>query len=387
MKTDFCDVSIVRCSDYGEEECRHAMRELIESIDGLDWVRNGMRVAVKANLVRAMRPEAAATTHPALLCELVKMLREKGASVVIGDSPGGLYNPARMSHVYDVTGLRACEEAGAELNMDCSTASCEIPCAVSAKTIEYTAWLDKADAIIDFCKLKTHAQMGMSCAVKNMFGTIPGTMKPEYHYRFTDPFAFANAIVDIFLRFKPSLCICDAVVGMEGNGPTMGTPRRFGMIIASKSGFDLDLAAADLMGYSPDDIPTLRAAVSRELGKRKAEDLNIYGDFDSFRQYDVKKLQAQQTMTHLLGEGNLFAKIGNGAVQSLINPFPKLDPPVCTGCGRCSSVCPAKAITMKGGKPRIDRGKCIRCFCCQEFCPHGAMRVGRKFVARFIGSK
>ena len=381
------DVSIVRCQSYEENVCRGAMRELIESTDGLNWVSKGMRIAVKANLVRAMKPEASATTHPLLICELVKILKEKGASVVVGDSPGGLFNPSRMSHVYDVTGLRMCEAYGAELNLDCSTARCEIPLAVSAKSIEYTSWLDHADAIIDFCKLKTHAQMGMSCAVKNMFGSIPGTMKPEYHYRYTDPVDFANALVDIFLRFKPALCICDAVVGMEGNGPTMGDPKNFGMLLASKNGFDLDLVAADLLGYTPTEIPTIKAAVSRGLCSPSIDDLKVYGDLDCFRINDVKRLQAQQTMTHLLGDGNIFSKIGNKAVQSLINPFPKLDSSICTGCGRCASVCPAKAITMKKGKPYIDRGKCIRCFCCQEFCPSGAMKVGRKFVARFVGSK
>ena len=34
---------------------------------------------------------------------------------------------------------------------------------------------EKADAIIDFCKLKSHGMMTMSAAVKNLFGTIPGT--------------------------------------------------------------------------------------------------------------------------------------------------------------------------------------------------------------------
>ena len=47
-------------------------------------------------------------------------------------------------------------------------------------------------------------------------------------------------------------------------------------------------------------------------------------------------------------------------------------------------VCPAKAITMRRGKPVVDRRACIRCFCCQEFCPKGAMKVKRPPLARML---
>ena len=56
----------------------------------------------------------------------------------------------------------------------------------------------------------------------------------------------------------------------------------------------------------------------------------------------------------------------------------------CVGCKKCANICPAKAITMKRGKPRIDRKACIHCFCCQEFCPKGAMQVGRNALMRIL---
>ena len=86
------DVSIVSCPSYEPEACRRALVEALEPVGGLDFVKPGMRVGVKANLVSFMKPEAGATTHPVLLAELTKLLRERGAaSVVIGDSPGGRY--------------------------------------------------------------------------------------------------------------------------------------------------------------------------------------------------------------------------------------------------------------------------------------------------------
>ena len=87
------------------------------SIGGLAFVRPGMRVAVKLNLVAAMKPETAATVHPALVCALTRLLREKGAEVVLGDSPGGLFNAPALRRVYEVCGIRAAEACGAELNV------------------------------------------------------------------------------------------------------------------------------------------------------------------------------------------------------------------------------------------------------------------------------
>jgi len=93
------------CPDYSQAHCRAAL----EAVAGdLSWVRPGMRVGIKANLLHAASPDTAATTHPALLKALTDLLRERGANVVIGDSPGGLYTAAHLDKVYRVCGLEAC---------------------------------------------------------------------------------------------------------------------------------------------------------------------------------------------------------------------------------------------------------------------------------------
>ena len=86
------EVVIVPCANYSEEEAGPALERVLGPLGGLDWVRSGMRIAIKVNLVTFAKPEKAATTHPGLLCALVKMLAARGADVVVGDSPGGLYN-------------------------------------------------------------------------------------------------------------------------------------------------------------------------------------------------------------------------------------------------------------------------------------------------------
>ncbi|MBQ7936401.1 MAG: DUF362 domain-containing protein, partial [Clostridia bacterium] len=74
-------VSIVECKNYEPAQVRQALFELLQPLGGLNWVTPGMKVGIKANLVTFMKPEAAGTTHPALLCALVEMLKEKGAEV------------------------------------------------------------------------------------------------------------------------------------------------------------------------------------------------------------------------------------------------------------------------------------------------------------------
>lgn len=375
------DVSIVRCADYGEETCERALREVLVPFGGLDWVRPGMRVVIKANLVSAMKPEKAATTHPALLAALTRMLRERGANVVIGDSPGGTFAAPHLNAVYRVCGLSEAEAAGAELNRDFSQKEADLPEAHTAKHITYTGYLDGADAIISFCKLKSHGMLSLSAATKNLFGAIPGIIKPEYHYRYPDPMDFADMLIDLNEFFRPKLYLVDAVQTMEGNGPTAGTPKYMGALLAGTNPHKIDLLCAKLIGLEAKNVPTLRAAQERGLTPASAEELEISGDAEEFVCKDFVTVQK--------GTGTDFGaqkgKLLGAAAKTVLRARPKLKRSRCVGCGVCRNTCPAHAIVIEKGKAKIDRRACIRCFCCQEFCPKGAMRVHRTWVARIAG--
>ena len=377
-------VALVPCDCYDPDVCHQALLDVLKPLGGLSFVQPGMRIGIKANLVSFMKPEEAATTHPTLLSELVKLIIEQGAEVVVGDSPGGLYTAAYVKNVYRATGMYEVEKAGAILNEDFTQSTAEYPEAVVARSFQYTSWLDQCDLIINFCKLKSHGMMGMTAAAKNMFGVVPGTMKPEYHYKYPDPRNFARMLVDLNEYFKPFLSIVDAVIGMDGNGPTAGKPKYIGVIAASRSPHALDLVCAKLIGLKRDDVPTLEAAYERGLIPSDYTMLTVHGDAEKLAVRDFENIR---TKNDLLFKNTFNGKMGEifgKFVQTCMCAVPKVNRSECIGCGKCGQICPASAITMKSGLPLIDRHICIHCFCCQEFCPKGAMKVSRPLIARIL---
>ena len=381
-------VSIVPCETYEKETVRRALEEVLAPLGGLSWVTPGMKIAVKVNLVTMLKPETAATTHPVAVTELCSMLTEKGAEVVVGDSPGGVFHAVYLKNVYRVTGMENAVAVGAKLNDDFTEKSAQYPEGRSLKQFDYTAWLDHADVIINFCKLKTHGMMGMSAAVKNIFGVIPGVTKPEYHYRFPNTMDFAHMLVDLNEYFHPVLHLVDAITGMEGNGPTQGTPRHIGALLASENPYHLDLICAKMIGLDRSTVPTIQAAIDRKLSVEAAEEVPVNGDVLPFLQKDFKNIEQLKNIEFFTGgKTGIFSKIMDLVATKALCSRPKVRPNDCVGCKKCIEICPAKAITMKNKLPVIDRNKCIRCFCCQEFCPKGAMIVHRPALAKLLSPK
>ena len=376
-------VAAVACNEYDEASLDQKLYDLISTVDGFESVKPGCIVGIKANLVSAMSPDKAATTHPALLASLVRLLLRHGArEVVVGDSPGGLYNAAFVSRVYRASGMDAVVAAGGRLNEDFGQSQGHFEQASVAHTFTYTSWIDQVDILINFCKLKSHGMMGMSNAAKNLFGIVPGTMKPEYHFRFPDHDAFADMLIDLAEFAKPVLSISDAIVGMQGNGPTQGNPRKIGVLLASKNPYNLDLVAAKIIGLGISDIPTLAAAARRGLSPDTPDKVEIISDTPLPTLTDFEHVAVRRSLA-FSGNQGILGRSFSFIARRVLSSRPTLRRG-CIGCKKCAEICPAKAIVMKNNKPTISRTDCIRCFCCQEFCPVGAMQVRRTLIARLL---
>jgi uncharacterized protein (DUF362 family)/ferredoxin len=371
--------AVVRCADYSGEALDVALKEAVDAIGGLDWVEPGMNVAVKVNLAAAKAPEFAVCTDPAAVCALCRMLVARGAKVTVGDSPAGLFNPAILERTYAQTGMTRVLETGAKLNYDCTQYEAAFQEGVAAKRFTRTAWLRDADAVIDFAKLKTHGMMALTGAVKNLYGTVPGTVKLEYHYLHANHAEFADMLVDLYEYTAPKLSLIDAVVAMDGNGPTSGRPRRANAIIASLSGHEADVAACAILGLNPAEVPTMERAAARGLVDLDIGKIAVYGDPFEFTIPNCELMPRTEITSIKNARG-----VSVSLMRMVLKRRPEVKKDACVGCAECAKLCPAKAIEMKNRLPIIDRKKCIRCFCCQEFCPKGAMRVHRTAIAKLL---
>lgn len=366
--------SVVRLPDYDPARVDEAVSRSFDALGIARDIRPGMRVALKPNLVMGKRPEAAVTTHPAILRAVARNLAALGArEITIADSPSGLYTRAALGALYRATGLEALGDC-ARINFDTGSVPTPCPDGCRAHGFDLIRPIVEADYIVNVAKLKTHGMVTLSAGVKNLFGCVPGLQKPQLHYQYPAPEAFARMLIELARTVRPQLTLIDAVDCMEGNGPSAGRVRHMGLLLASRDPFSQDDYAARLMGIAPDSVPILR--IAREMGLARPEEIELLGDEPApqkpFLLPDAVRIDFMTALPARLRE-----PVGR-ALARFLRPWPAVDQAKCVGCGKCAQSCPAHIIAVEGGKARIARRNCIACFCCQELCPAKAVYVRRR---------
>lgn len=375
-------VYISKCSSYEIEEVKLAYDNIFNNSDLLDFVKPGMKIGIKVNLVSSLKPEKAATTHPSLLVELCDRLIALGAIVTVGDSPGGLFTEGVLKNLYKETGMIDLVSHGVILNYNVGQSVIDIDGYV-VKKLDYTSWLLEQDAVINYSKIKSHGMLSFSGSVKNLFGCVPGILKPEYHYRYPNYDDFSDMLIDINEFTNCKLNLMDAVIGMEGNGPTQGKPKKIGLILASTSPYAIDLVATKLIGLDTKYVRTITRAIYHNKSVESIDDLDLSMPIDDYIVDDFKKILPGKDMSFKLVKGPI-GKLVNKTVANILTVKPKVKKNECICCKKCYNICPAKAIDMKNNKPVINRDVCIRCFCCQEFCPVGAMKAKKNGIVKLL---
>ena len=382
-------VAVYACDSYEEARLAQIIRTQMDTFGYDEAFFAGKKVVIKPNLVMKKTPDAAATTNPVILSALLTVLSERGCRPLVAESPGGLFNKQRLEGIYRVCGITpVAEKHGVPLNYETEAINVPFPEGKTVKSFHILKSVAEADVLIDLCVLKSHGLTKMSAAVKNFFGTIPGIEKFEMHATFPDYKDFSSMICDLcemYCRTKTVIAITDAVIGMEGNGPTAGTPRKIGAVLMSANPFASDIVGETLLGFAG-TVPIVREGVSRGLAPEDISGIELIGDdirplmISDFKEPDSAQNRAPSLLT----------KFSSGKIGRFFMPRPIAMPEKCKGCGECVASCPQHTIELsaKNGKKiaRIRHADCIRCYCCQELCPFEAIRIKKNFLIRIIGS-
>jgi uncharacterized protein (DUF362 family) len=240
----------------------------------------GQRILLKPNFVETKPGTIHICTRPEVIFAAVEVFRKLGAAaVLIGEGPGHCRDTDRVLEEAGMTeALVENKTPFVDLNNDdlvvrpnalCGAAE-PLPLSNSDRaahdtylaTLTLPATVDRVDWIVSMPKMKTHHWIGATLSMKNLFGLMPGIAygwpKNVLHWAGIEP-----AILDINAAVRPHLAIIDGIVGMEGDGPIVGTPKPAGVLVLGRNLPAVDATAARIMGIDPWRVTYLRAAHGR----------------------------------------------------------------------------------------------------------------------------
>ena len=368
------------CPSYDPAAVAAAVRACLEPLPAWrDGLRPGARVLLKPNIINPKSPEAAVCTHPAVVRAVAQMALEAGCQVLIADEPG-YARTALPDAIFLAAGMmQACEGLPVEFDLlkRGGYRTVPVPHPLQVREVPIAVRALDADLIINLPKCKTHQQTLLTGAVKNMFGTVAPRERIRIHTLGTFQ-ALGEALADTFSACVPQVNLMDAVVGMEGKGPSHGEPVAIGLLLASEDAVALDAVMEDLTGFAPGEVRTTTAAAEKGLGEADLAKIRTVGcDPGDFRCVLVRPPG---------GFRRGFPRWVGRIMEHAVWVRPIVEPQTCTRCGACAGICPAQAIEIEDWA-RIDYAECLECFCCQEVCPVGAIDTRSSWLARrFVGT-
>ena len=373
------------CPDYDRERVYRAVRGAlgllgprVQRDPALD---NGKPLLLKPNMLRPAPVSRGVTTHPAVFSAVARCLMEMGFTLAFGDSPNGMFSQlsvARGSGLLAEAASLGIPMADFELAEDVKH-----PSGVRDRRFRIAKAVRESGGVVNLPRLKTHGLTTMTGALKNVFGTIPGGIKSEYHITHPDVESFSRMIADLNGAVRSRLVVMDAIMVMEGNGPSAGRLRPAGLLIVSTDPVAADAVGCRIMGIDPLSIPHIRMAEEAGLGNAHAAKIRILGE-----RLEGRVVPGFEVRTRPLGQ-NVPRFIMRWA-KSLVVSKPVIHPGTCTRCGECVAACPTDpaSLTQAGGQvPRYSYSTCIRCYCCQETCLRGAISIRPAPLSRLFENR
>lgn len=319
--------------EYDPEILRAALAGTVEP-----HIKPGQKVLLKPNILGPFTAESAVVTHPEVIRAVIRLVRAAGGHPAVGESPGigSVHRFAKISGVQKILDEEKVPLIDLKTPMEV-----ENPKGKRFKKFTLARELYDFDILINLPKFKTHQLTGVTGAVKNLFGCVPGIVKSQYHFKIQKPPEFVEMLNDLADLINPRLTIMDAVWAMDGAGPSAGKPYHLKTI-----GIATDCRALD------QEMLKLIAGL-KDFDKVEEPRGNMYHLPFPFLEKYLKKYTSE---------------------------WPVIDRIKCTNCNTCVEVCTARALNKSRTIPVFDYEKCIRCYCCQEFCPEHAVLVKKNWL-------
>jgi uncharacterized protein (DUF362 family) len=271
-------VHLQKINTYSLDKVESFVRDALSVIDEKGSLfASGQKVLLKPNLLRGFSPKNCVTTHPVVVESVCRILKDYSvAQITISDSPalGSLeavaskagYDPLKKKYGVKIVPL---------------TDPVPFESEEGVPHLKIAGCLQEFDRIINLPKVKSHCQMTMTLAIKNLFGLVIGKRKPMLHCLVkNDKVKFGKMLIDIARYVNPCLTLADGIEAMQGQGPINGTPYPLGVLLASTDMTALDRVAAEILKISIDNVYALEAARLKGYGNYDLDKIEISGVAD-----------------------------------------------------------------------------------------------------------
>jgi uncharacterized protein (DUF362 family)/NAD-dependent dihydropyrimidine dehydrogenase PreA subunit len=380
-------VALLKCTEYNVDTIEKKLREGFELLGGSSFLKKlipkNSKVLLKPNFLSVVEKGSIVITHYTMFEAVIRIVKEYSDDIAFGDSPASDNNKkaAEQSGLMEVA-----ERYGVKFVDFNDEVHVELGNPIMYKYWNIARAPYEADVVITLPKLKTHAMMYYTGAVKNQFGCVPGPKKAQWHTKSPDAINFSKMLLDLNSVVKTSFAILDGIVAMEGNGPRNGTAKKMDTIIMGKCLTAVDSTAVRLIGYDNVlAVPFLKIAHETKWGAVLPEEIEVLGEkIEDMKCKNFKLSRSAKVVNFITPSINKLA-------VSLAAPDPVVIPDKCVGCKKCAEVCPEKPNVISFKKyndkliPKWNYSKCIRCFCCQELCPMGAIETREKQLSKMLG--
>ena len=251
-----------------QERVLGLVREALGRLGGIEaFVKPGQTVLIKPNLTVFYSAEEGCTTDPLVVGAVIRLAREAGAAIVqVAESSGGTFSSIDCMKI---TGVAAVAEREGALLIDLGSDDTPnrvvpIPDGRVIRECPLPAPLLDADVIINVPKAKNHHIEPVTGALKNWVGAVNQNWRNHNH----GDEDHIPRFMDIMTVTRPALCIVDALIAGEGDGPIANLPRWCGCIIASTDPVATDVTIARLLGHDAGKLNFAKEGELRGLGTR-----------------------------------------------------------------------------------------------------------------------